>query len=46
MDEFNRIAAIVFAKLYEAFPQGIRIFVEEVNITDDKSDEKTMRRSV
>lgn len=42
MDEFNRISAIVLAKLYEAFPQGIGILAEEVSETDSKPDEDTI----
>jgi hypothetical protein len=43
MDEFNRITAIVFAKLYEAFPQGIRLVVEDVTDGNGTPEENTIR---
>ena len=43
MDEFNRITAIVFAKLYEAFPQGIRLAVEDVTDGNGTPEENTIR---
>lgn len=43
MDEFNRITAIVFAKLYDAFPQGIRLAVEDVSDGDERPEENTIR---
>jgi hypothetical protein len=42
MDEFNRISALVLAKLYDAFPQGIKISVEEVNETNGEPDKNTI----
>ena len=44
MDEFNRITVVVLGKLYDAFPQPIRVLVEDVleNPTD-KPDENTIR---
>lgn len=48
MDEFNRITVIVLGKLFEAFPQPIRILVEDVLVEPNESpnempDETTIR---
>lgn len=44
MDEFNRITVIVLGKLYDAFPQPIRVLVEDViEKPNEKPDENTIR---
>lgn len=44
MDEFNRITVIVLGKLFNAFPQPIKIFVEDVvEEPSEKPDESTIR---
>lgn len=44
MDEFNRITVIVLGKLFDAFPQPIRVLVEDVvENANEKPHENTIR---
>lgn len=44
MDEFNRMTVIVLGKLYDAFPQPIRVLVEDVvEKSNKKPDENIIR---
>ncbi len=45
MDEFNRVSVIVLGKLFEAFPQPIRVLVEDVNENSDTKPDETLIRN-
>jgi hypothetical protein len=46
MDEFNRITVLVLGKLYEAFPQAVRLEVEDVHDGPDENDVKNFSYTV
>ena len=46
MEEFNRITVLVLGKLYETFPQAIRLKVEDVYDAPDENDTKNFSYTV
>ena len=46
MDEFNRISVLVLGKLYESFPQAIRLKVEDVHEAPNDNDVKNFSYTV
>jgi len=46
MDEFNRITVLVLGKLYEAFPQAVRLNVEDVHDAPNENDVRNFSYTV
>ena len=46
MDEFNRITVLVLGKLYESFPQAIRLTAEDVHDAPNENDVRNFSYTV